>query len=100
MDITRTILKSDSQVIIGQVDKSSKSRNLGQEKYLDMVRRMESSFEGFSVKISQDWTMSMLTCWPNCRSGAPLATESVLRSIISTFGGFDGKSHLNCLSYT
>jgi hypothetical protein len=29
---------------------SSKVKNLGLEKYFDMVRRMEPSFEGFSVK--------------------------------------------------
>jgi hypothetical protein len=32
------------------VDKSSKVKNPSLEKYLDMVRRMESSFEGFKVK--------------------------------------------------
>jgi hypothetical protein len=32
------------------VDKSSKVKNLTLEKYLDMVRRLESSFEGFSMK--------------------------------------------------
>jgi ribonuclease HI len=51
MGIRRAILKSDSQVILGHVDKSSKARDLKLEKYLDAVRRMEASFEGFSVKI-------------------------------------------------
>jgi hypothetical protein len=37
MGIRRAILKSDSQVIIGQVDKSSKARDLKLEKYLDTV---------------------------------------------------------------
>jgi hypothetical protein len=32
------------------VDKSSKARDLKLEKYLDVVRRLEASFEGFSVK--------------------------------------------------
>jgi ribonuclease HI len=50
MGIRRTVLKSDSHVITGQVDKSSKARDLKLEKYLDMVRRMEASFEGFSVR--------------------------------------------------
>jgi ribonuclease HI len=50
MGIRRAMLKSDSQVIIGQVDKSSKARDSKLEKYLDMVQRMEASFEGFSVK--------------------------------------------------
>jgi ribonuclease HI len=50
MGIRRAILKSDSQVIAGQVDKSSKARDPKLEKYLDTVRRMEASFKGFSVK--------------------------------------------------
>jgi ribonuclease HI len=50
MGIRREILKTDSQVISGHVDKSSKARDLKLEKYLDAVRRLEASFEGFSVK--------------------------------------------------
>jgi ribonuclease HI len=50
MGIRRAILKTDSQVISGHVDKSSKERDLKLEKYLDTVRRLEASFEGFSVK--------------------------------------------------
>ena len=50
MGIRRAVLKSDSQVITGHIDKSSKARDLKLEKYLDTVRRMEASFEGFSVK--------------------------------------------------
>jgi ribonuclease HI len=50
MGIRRAILKSDSQVIFGHVDKSSKARDLKLEKYLDTIRRMEASFEGFSIK--------------------------------------------------
>jgi ribonuclease HI len=45
MGIRRTILKTDSQV-----DKSSKTRDPKLEKYLDTVRGLEASFEGFSVK--------------------------------------------------
>jgi ribonuclease HI len=48
--IRRAILKTDSQVISGHVDKSSKERYPKLEKYLDAVRRLEASFEGFSVK--------------------------------------------------
>jgi ribonuclease HI len=63
MGIIRAVLKSDSQVIIGQVDKSSKERDPKLEKYLDIVRRMEASFEGFSVKkISRKETMNMQIC--------------------------------------
>jgi ribonuclease HI len=50
MGIRRAILKTDSQVISGHVDKSSKARDPKLEKYLDIVRRLEASFEGFSVK--------------------------------------------------
>jgi ribonuclease HI len=42
MGIRRAILKTDSQVISGHIDKSSKARDLKLEKY--------ASFEGFSVK--------------------------------------------------
>jgi ribonuclease HI len=50
MGIRRAILKTDSQVISGHVDKSSKARDPMLERYLDTVRRLEASFEGFSVK--------------------------------------------------
>jgi ribonuclease HI len=50
MGIRRAILKTDSQVISGHVDKSSKARDLKLERYLDTVRRLVASFEGFSVK--------------------------------------------------
>jgi ribonuclease HI len=36
MGIRRAVLKSDSQVITGQVDKCSKARDLKLEKYLDI----------------------------------------------------------------
>jgi ribonuclease HI len=50
MGIRRAILKTDSQVIASHVDKSSRARDPKLEKYLDAVRRLEASFEGFSVK--------------------------------------------------
>jgi ribonuclease HI len=50
MGIRRATLKSDSQFITGHIDKSSKARDLKLEKYLDTVRRMEASFDGFSIK--------------------------------------------------
>jgi hypothetical protein len=49
MGIRRAVLKTDSQVISGHVDKSCKARDPKLEKYLDTVRRLEASFEGFSV---------------------------------------------------
>jgi ribonuclease HI len=50
MGIRRAILKTDSQVIFGHVDKINKARDPKFEKYLDTVRRLEASFEGFSAK--------------------------------------------------
>jgi ribonuclease HI len=50
MGIIRAVLKTDSQVISGHIDKSCKARDPKFEKYLDTVRRLEASFEGFSVK--------------------------------------------------
>jgi ribonuclease HI len=50
MGIRRAILKIDSQVISGHVDKSSKARDPKLERYLDTVRRLEASFEGLSVR--------------------------------------------------
>jgi ribonuclease HI len=65
MGIRRAVLKTDSQVISGHVDKSSKTRDPKLEKYLDAVRRLEASFEGFSVKNIPRGKMSMQTYWPN-----------------------------------
>jgi hypothetical protein len=39
-----------TQVITGHVYKRSRAREPKLEKYLDTIRRMEASFEGFSVK--------------------------------------------------
>jgi hypothetical protein len=50
MGIRRAVLKTDSQVISGHIDKSYKARDSKLEKYLDTVRRIEASFEGFSVE--------------------------------------------------
>jgi ribonuclease HI len=50
MGIRRAILRTDSQVISGHIDKSCKARDPKLKKYLDTVRRLEASFEGFSVK--------------------------------------------------
>lgn len=50
MGVKRAILKSDSQVITCHVDKSSRAKRPTLKKYLDTVRRMEGSFEGFSVR--------------------------------------------------
>jgi ribonuclease HI len=62
MGIRRAILKTDSQVISGHMDKSSKARDLKLEKYMEALRRLEASFEGFSVKNIPRGEMSMQTC--------------------------------------
>jgi ribonuclease HI len=59
MGIRRAILRTDSQVISGHVDKSSKARDPKLEKYLDTIRRLEASLEGFSVKNIPRGEMSM-----------------------------------------
>jgi ribonuclease HI len=50
MGIRRVVLKTDSQVISDHIDKSCKARDPRLDKYLYTVRRIEASFEGFSVK--------------------------------------------------
>jgi ribonuclease HI len=50
MGVKSVILKFDSQVNMGHVDKSSRARSLALEKYLDTVQRIGESFEGFSFK--------------------------------------------------
>jgi ribonuclease HI len=65
MGIRRAILKTDSQVISGHVDKSSKARDPKLEKYLDTVQRLEASFKGFFVKNIPRGEMSMQIYWPS-----------------------------------
>jgi hypothetical protein len=62
MGIRRAILKTDSQVISGHIDKSSKARDPKLEKYLETVRRLDASFEGFLSRIFQEEKMSMQIC--------------------------------------
>jgi hypothetical protein len=50
MGVKRVVNKSDSHVITGHVDKTSKAKSPTLGKCLDMVWIMEASFEGFSVK--------------------------------------------------
>ena len=50
MGVKRAILLSDSQVISDHIDKSLKAKEETLQKYLQTIRRMESHFEGFSVK--------------------------------------------------
>jgi ribonuclease HI len=64
MGIRRAILKTDSQVISGHIDKSSKARDPKLEKYLDTVRRLFKNIlsKDFLLRIFQEGKMSMLIC--------------------------------------
>jgi hypothetical protein len=62
MGIRRAILKTDSQVIYGHVDKSCRARDPKLEKYLDTVRRLEASFEGFLSRVFHEEKMNTLIC--------------------------------------
>jgi hypothetical protein len=59
MGIRRAILKTNSQVISGHVDKSSKAKDPKLERYLDIVRRLEASSKIFLLRIFQEVKMSM-----------------------------------------
>jgi hypothetical protein len=59
MGIRRAVLKTDSHVISGHVDKSCKARDPKLEKYLDTVRRLPPS-KGFLSKIFHEEKMNTL----------------------------------------
>jgi hypothetical protein len=61
MGIRRAVLKTDSQVISGHIDKSYKARDPKLEKYLDTVRR-RLPLRGFLSKIFLEEKMNMLIC--------------------------------------
>jgi ribonuclease HI len=82
MEIRRAILKTDSQVISGHVDQSVKARDPKLEKYLDAVRRLEASFEGFSVKNilrGENEHADLLT--KSAAQGLPLPSEVFFETI-------------------
>jgi ribonuclease HI len=80
MGIRRAVLKTDSQVISGHVDKSCKARDLKLEKYLDTVRRLEASFEGFSIKnIPRGENEHADLLAKSAAQGLPLPSEVFLR---------------------
>jgi ribonuclease HI len=82
MGIRRAILKTDSQVIAGHVDKSSKARDPKLEKYLDVVRRLEASFEGFSVKnIPRGENEHAYLLAKSAAQGLPLPSEVFFETI-------------------
>jgi ribonuclease HI len=50
IDIQRCILRTDSKVVAGQIEKESIARELTFEKYLALVRRIEFFFKGFTME--------------------------------------------------
>jgi ribonuclease HI len=82
MGIRRAVLKTDSQVISGHVDKSCKARDSKLEKYLDTVRRLEASFEGFSVKnIPRGENEHAYLLAKSAAQGLPLPSEVFFETI-------------------
>jgi hypothetical protein len=82
MGIRRAILKSDSQVITGHIDKSSRARDPKLEKYLDIVQRMEASFKGFSVKnISRGENEHVDLLAKSAAQGLPLPSKVFFETI-------------------
>jgi ribonuclease HI len=87
MGIRRAILKTDAQVISGHVDKSSKARDPKLEKYLDVVRRLEASFEGFFVKnIPKGEIEHADLLAKSAAQGLPLPSEVFFETIKSSSG--------------
>jgi ribonuclease HI len=85
MGIRRAILKTDSQVIAGHVDKSSKARDPKLERYLDTVRRLEASFEGFCVKnIPRGENEHADLLAKSAAQGLPLPSEVFFETIKAT----------------
>jgi ribonuclease HI len=50
MGVQNCILKTDSKVIVGQIEKECMARDATLERYLATIRRMENYFKGFIVK--------------------------------------------------
>jgi ribonuclease HI len=88
MGIRRAVLKTDSQVISSHIDKSCKARDPKLEKYLDTVRRIEASFEGFSVKnIPRGENEHADLLAKSAAHGLPLPSVlNIFRNNKSTFG--------------
>jgi hypothetical protein len=82
MGIRRAVLKTYSQVIVGHVGKSSKARDPKLEKYLDTIRRLEASFEGFSVKnIPRGENEQTYLLAKSAAQGLPLPSEVFFETI-------------------
>jgi ribonuclease HI len=97
MGIRRAVLKTDSQVIASHVDKSSKARDPKLEKYLDTVRRLEASFEGFSIKnIPRGENEHAYLLAKSAAQGLPLPSEVFFETIKAPWLNFWREQ---CLQY-
>jgi hypothetical protein len=81
MGIRWAILKTNSQVISGHVDKSSNARDPKLENYLDTVRRLETSFEDFSVKNPRGENEHANLLAKSAAQGLPLPSEVFFETI-------------------
>jgi hypothetical protein len=54
MGVQNYILKTDSKVIAGQIDKECIARDATVERYLALIRRMKKYFRGFFVEHIED----------------------------------------------
>jgi ribonuclease HI len=82
MGIRRAVLETDSQVISGHIDKGCKARDPKLDKYLDTVRRLEASFEGFSVKnIPREENEHADLLAKSAAQGLPLPSEVFFETI-------------------
>ena len=51
LSVQRVVLLSDSQVVSDHIGENASSKQETLQKYLQAIRRIEHSFEGFTVKI-------------------------------------------------
>jgi ribonuclease HI len=61
MGIQRLVIKTDSQIVAGHIEKDYKARDPELAKYLQFLRDQEKHFEGFKSKTSQEMTIQMQT---------------------------------------
>jgi ribonuclease HI len=50
MGIQKLVIKTDSQIVAGHIEKDYKARDLELARYLQFLRDQEKHFEGFTVK--------------------------------------------------
>jgi hypothetical protein len=56
------VLRTDSKVVSGQIEKECIAREATLEKYLALIRRMENYFQGFTVEyIERNKILKLMT---------------------------------------